>query len=55
MTPPAATPSTGPEHWDPDDPCWDPEDDLCDHRPAVFSPLRDLFDPYDDDDEDYLL
>ncbi len=49
MTPPA---SPGPEHWDPDDPCYDPEDDTAGHDPAVFSPYADLFDPYDEPEDD---
>lgn len=37
------------EHWDPDDPLYDPEDDDAGHTTSPsFSPLADLFDDPED-------
>ena len=37
-------PSDDYEHWDPDDPLYDPEDDDAGHRPVIPSMIADLFD-----------
>lgn len=40
--------SDGPEHWDPDDPLYDPEDDDAGHAPPLPALLADLFDDPED-------